>query len=96
MPSKFDEFVGYLAKDAPVSTNDLMRDMRGDYPTTWVISAIDTCILLDVLLPDPVHLAASKALLDRATSEGVPVICKEEAIKWISRLLLPAEVLTDS
>jgi hypothetical protein len=31
MPSKFDEFVGYLAKDAPVSTNDLMRDMRGDY-----------------------------------------------------------------
>ena len=78
MPSKFDEFVRYLAKDAPVSTNDLMRDMR---VTTWVISAIDTCILLDVLLPDPVHLAASKALLDRATSEGVPVICKEEAIK---------------
>ena len=30
MPSKFDEFVGYLAKDAPVSTDEVMRDMRGD------------------------------------------------------------------
>ena len=30
MPSKFYEFVGYLAKDAPVSTDEVMRDMRGD------------------------------------------------------------------
>ena len=30
MPSKFDEFVGYLAKDTPVSTDEVMRDMRGD------------------------------------------------------------------
>ncbi len=41
-----------------------------------VISAIDTCILLDVLLPDPVHLAASKALLDKATGEGALIICE--------------------
>ena len=30
MPSKFDGFVGYLAKDTPVNTDDVMRDMRGD------------------------------------------------------------------
>ncbi len=41
-----------------------------------MISAIDTCILLDVLLPDPVHLAASKALLDKAGAEGALVICE--------------------
>lgn len=28
--SKFDEFVGCLVKDAPVSTDDVMRDIRGD------------------------------------------------------------------
>jgi AbrB family looped-hinge helix DNA binding protein len=26
MPSKFDEFVGYLAKDTPVSTDEVMRE----------------------------------------------------------------------
>ena len=37
--SKFDEFVGCLAKDAPVSTDDVMRDVykrqviRGDQGT---------------------------------------------------------------
>lgn len=41
-----------------------------------MISAIDTCILLDVLLPDPVHLTASKALLDKAGAEGALVICE--------------------
>ena len=41
-----------------------------------MISAIDTCILLDVLLPDPVHLATSKALLDKAGAEGALVICE--------------------
>ena len=28
--SKFDEFVGYMRKGAPVSTDEIMREMRGD------------------------------------------------------------------
>ncbi|MBP7164990.1 MAG: AbrB/MazE/SpoVT family DNA-binding domain-containing protein [Firmicutes bacterium] len=30
MRSKFDEFVGYMRKGAPVSTDEIMREMRGD------------------------------------------------------------------
>jgi len=41
-----------------------------------VISSIDTNILLDVLLPDVTHLPSSKALLDKASSEGALVICE--------------------
>lgn len=41
-----------------------------------MISSIDTNVLLDVLLPDNVHLGSSKALLDRASSEGALIICE--------------------
>lgn len=41
-----------------------------------MISSIDTSILLDVLLPDPAHMPSSKALLDRASSEGALAICE--------------------
>jgi len=41
-----------------------------------MISSIDTNILLDVLLPDPAYLPSSKALLDKASSEGALAICE--------------------
>jgi len=41
-----------------------------------MISSIDTNILLDVLLPDPAHMLPSKALLDRASSEGALAVCE--------------------
>lgn len=41
-----------------------------------MISSVDTNILLDVLLADPAYLPSSKALLDKASSEGALAICE--------------------
>lgn len=39
-----------------------------------MITAVDTNILLDVLLPDPVHQAGSLAKLHQATQEGSLIV----------------------
>lgn len=39
-------------------------------------SAVDTNVLVDVVLPDPQRRAASQALLDRAAAEGALIICE--------------------
>lgn len=39
-----------------------------------MITAVDTNILLDVLLPDPVHQAGSLAKLHQATQEGALIL----------------------
>jgi len=41
-----------------------------------VISAVDTNVLLDILLPDKDHYDASKALLDEAYARGALIICE--------------------
>lgn len=41
-----------------------------------MISAVDTNILLDILLPDPVYGDGSKSILDQAYSEGSLIICE--------------------
>jgi hypothetical protein len=40
-----------------------------------MILAIDTCILLDILLPDPQFGASSQELIKRASSMGRLIIC---------------------
>ncbi len=40
-----------------------------------MILAIDTCVLLDILLPDPQFGASSRELLKRASSMGRLIIC---------------------
>lgn len=40
-----------------------------------MILTIDTCILLDILLPDPKFGASSRELLKKATSRGRLIIC---------------------
>lgn len=40
-----------------------------------MIYAVDTCVLLDVLLPDPVHGVSSKDVLNKAAKDGKLVIC---------------------
>lgn len=40
-----------------------------------MITAVDTNVLLDVLLPDPVHGLRSAALLEQALGEGSLIIC---------------------
>ncbi len=50
-------------------------------------SAVDTNVLLDVLVPGAPHGQASKALLDRAISEGALVLCEAvyaELAAWFS------------
>jgi predicted nucleic acid-binding protein len=39
-----------------------------------VTSALDTNLLLDILLPDPSHVERSKSLLDRARRQGALII----------------------
>ena len=41
-----------------------------------MISAIDTNVLLDILLPDAIHVDASKKLMDGAYEEGGLIICE--------------------
>jgi len=41
-----------------------------------MITALDTCILLDVFLPDPAHGKRSLKLLERAYDGGALVICE--------------------
>lgn len=41
-----------------------------------MITAVDTNILLDILIPQAKHARASKELLDRAFAEGALVICE--------------------
>jgi len=40
-----------------------------------MIYSVDTCVLLDILLPDPVHGISSKAVLNKASKDGRLVIC---------------------
>lgn len=41
-----------------------------------MVSAVDTCVLLDILLADPIHLSSSKALLTKAGAEGALIVCE--------------------
>lgn len=41
-----------------------------------MITAIDTNILLDILIPDQTHFASSKKLLDEYVTEGQLIICE--------------------
>src|SRR5713226_1692795 len=54
-------------------------------------TAVDTSVLLDVLLADPRHAARSEAALRRAASEGGLVVC-EVVIAEIVPVLGPASV----
>ena len=40
-----------------------------------MIYSVDTCALLDILLPDPVHGASSKEVLKKAAKGGKLVVC---------------------
>ena len=40
-----------------------------------MITAIDTNILLDILIPDQTHFASSKTLLDEYVTKGQLIIC---------------------
>ena len=40
-----------------------------------MIYSVDTCVLLDMLLPDPVHGALSREILKKAVKDGKLVIC---------------------
>lgn len=41
-----------------------------------MITAIDTNILLDILIPDEAHLTSSRSLLDECLSKGQLIICE--------------------
>lgn len=41
-----------------------------------MITAVDTNILLDILIPDEVHVSSSKKLLDEHLSKGQLIICE--------------------
>ena len=41
-----------------------------------MITAVDTNVLLDLLIPNAPHSRSSKALLDRAFTEGALVVCE--------------------
>ncbi|MDD2710899.1 MAG: type II toxin-antitoxin system VapC family toxin [Verrucomicrobiae bacterium] len=56
-----------------------------------MVTSVDTSILIDVLIKDPVHGEASKAALQRAASEGSLIIC-ETVLAETSPALTPAEV----
>src|SRR5216110_2503076 len=56
-----------------------------------MVTAVDTSVLLDVLLNDPQHSAPSIAALRQAASEGSLVIC-ETALAEIVPTLAPADV----
>lgn len=57
-----------------------------------MISSVDTNVLLDVLLPDAAYLPSSKALLDRASSEGALVICEVVYVELACQFSAPAEM----
>jgi len=40
-----------------------------------MIYSVDTCALLDILLPDPVHGVSSKEVLKKAAKDGKLVVC---------------------
>ena len=40
-----------------------------------MIYSVDTCVILDTLLPDPVHGISSRESLKKASSDGTLVIC---------------------
>ena len=40
-----------------------------------MIYSVDTCALLDILLPDPVHGVLSKEVLKKAAKDGKLVVC---------------------
>ena len=56
-----------------------------------MVTAVDTSVLLDVLLNDPQHSGPSIAALRQAANEGSLVIC-ETALAEIVPTLAPAEV----
>jgi hypothetical protein len=41
-----------------------------------MVSAIDTNILLDILIPNPKYLLKSKLLLENAVTKGALIICE--------------------
>ena len=40
-----------------------------------MIYSVDTCVILDTLLPDPVHGVSSREILKKASRDGTLVIC---------------------
>ncbi len=40
-----------------------------------MIYSVDTCVLLDILLPDPVHGVLSKEVIKKAAKDGKLVVC---------------------
>jgi len=56
-----------------------------------MLTAVDTCVLLDVFGADPHHGPASSATLNRALQEGNVVACE---VVWAeTRALFPSEAL---
>jgi hypothetical protein len=53
-----------------------------------MVTAVDTSVLLDVLLNDPAHGAASISALRRATAEGSLVLCETSLAEIVP--ILPA------
>ena len=58
-----------------------------------MVTAVDTSVLIDVLIKDPACFAVSKAALRRAASEGSLVIC--ETVLAETTPALPAGDLAD-
>jgi predicted nucleic acid-binding protein len=56
-----------------------------------MVTAVDTSVLLDVLLNDPQHSGSSIAALRQAANEGSLIIC-ETALAEIVPTLAPADV----
>jgi predicted nucleic acid-binding protein len=54
-----------------------------------MITAVDTSVLLDVLLNDPQHASASMAALRQASSEGQLVLCEATLAELVPVLPTP-------
>jgi predicted nucleic acid-binding protein len=59
-----------------------------------VITAVDTNILLDILIPDETHCAASKALLDEYIIKGQLIICEIVFAELASQFSSEKELLS--
>jgi predicted nucleic acid-binding protein len=57
-----------------------------------MITAIDTNILLDILIPDEAHSLSSKRLLDRCLEKGQLVICEVVYAELSSQFLSEREL----
>jgi predicted nucleic acid-binding protein len=56
-----------------------------------MVTAVDTSVLLDVLLNDPQHAPASTKALRRAAVEGSLIVC-EIVLAEVAPTLAPAEM----